>query len=241
MLLRGGIRLLVGTQAIEVSLDIDYDILFTEAAPIDALIQRFGRVNRRRIKGVCPCIVFTTNHDSDFFIYPKEIIGKTLQSLQGIITAHEGVIDESVLQHSIDEVYPNWNGTDKEKFEAQYSYLKGALEGLSPLFEDKRTEEDFYDQFDGIKILPQANRAAYEHYLNTFDFINAESQKVQIRKGRLLQWKQNDNIRSDITVYSRNNKQMEQRYLITNKKYNEELGLIADEEAPGIQQKYSSL
>ena len=37
--------LLVGTQAIEVSLDIDYDVLYSEPAPIDALIQRvFGRV-----------------------------------------------------------------------------------------------------------------------------------------------------------------------------------------------------
>lgn len=44
------IKLLVGTQAIEVSLDIDYDILYTEPAPIDALIQRFGRVNRKRKK-----------------------------------------------------------------------------------------------------------------------------------------------------------------------------------------------
>ena len=41
-------KLLVGTQTIEVSLDIDYDICFTEPAPIDALIQRFGRVNRRK-------------------------------------------------------------------------------------------------------------------------------------------------------------------------------------------------
>lgn len=39
-------RLLVATQAVEVSLDIDYDVAFIENAPIDALIQRFGRVNR---------------------------------------------------------------------------------------------------------------------------------------------------------------------------------------------------
>src|SRR5690606_9716853 len=53
------IRLLVGTQAIEVSLDIDYDVIYTEPAPLDALVQRFGRVNRKRKKGVCPAIVFT--------------------------------------------------------------------------------------------------------------------------------------------------------------------------------------
>ena len=39
-------KLLIATQAVEVSLDIDYNIAFIENAPIDALIQRFGRVNR---------------------------------------------------------------------------------------------------------------------------------------------------------------------------------------------------
>lgn len=39
-------QLLIATQAVEVSLDIDYNVAFVENAPIDALIQRFGRVNR---------------------------------------------------------------------------------------------------------------------------------------------------------------------------------------------------
>jgi len=34
--------LLIATQVVEVSLDIDFDILFTENAPIDAIIQRAG-------------------------------------------------------------------------------------------------------------------------------------------------------------------------------------------------------
>jgi CRISPR-associated endonuclease/helicase Cas3 len=40
-------KILVATQVVEASLDIDADYLFTETAPIDSLVQRMGRVMRR--------------------------------------------------------------------------------------------------------------------------------------------------------------------------------------------------
>lgn len=40
-------RILVATQVVEASLDIDADYLFTEICPMDSLIQRMGRVMRR--------------------------------------------------------------------------------------------------------------------------------------------------------------------------------------------------
>ena len=42
-----GPKILVSTQVVEVSLDIDYDVLFTEACYLDSLVQRAGRINRR--------------------------------------------------------------------------------------------------------------------------------------------------------------------------------------------------
>lgn len=40
--------ILAATQVVEMSLDIDFDILLTDIAPVESLIQRFGRVNRKK-------------------------------------------------------------------------------------------------------------------------------------------------------------------------------------------------
>jgi len=55
--------ILISTQIAEVSLDIDFDILFTELAPISSLIQRAGRVNRYGNKPKAVVYVY----------YPQEI------------------------------------------------------------------------------------------------------------------------------------------------------------------------
>jgi CRISPR-associated endonuclease/helicase Cas3 len=45
-------NLLIATQVVEVSLDIDFDVMFCECAPRMQLFKRAGRVNRRRVKQI---------------------------------------------------------------------------------------------------------------------------------------------------------------------------------------------
>lgn len=184
--------LLVGTQAIEVSLDIDYDVLYSELAPLDALLQRFGRVNRHRFwqDPPRPVYVFAERNDRDRFIYDNPtVMENTLAVLHRIAAQNAGVIEEQELQTYMDEVYAGFTADDREKYDNTYRYLRNALARLAPMEPSEQAEEDFYKQFDGEKVLPAELYEEFCRRLNDFDFIGAQRLKVGIRRGELARWK----------------------------------------------------
>lgn len=64
----------VATQVVEVSLDISYDVLITEIAPVDALVQRMGRVNRRGEKPPVPVWVYRQWSEGARHVYGRELL-----------------------------------------------------------------------------------------------------------------------------------------------------------------------
>lgn len=79
-------KILVTTQVVEASIDIDADVLYTEICPLDALVQRMGRVLRRYKENYSHngganinVIVFKEGYESgDGRVYDRELIEKAL-------------------------------------------------------------------------------------------------------------------------------------------------------------------
>lgn len=98
--------IVVSTQVVEVSLDISFDLMITECAPIDALIQRFGRINRKRSKesigNYKPIYILAPPTDkNDALPYDIEVLHRTYE-----ILANGKLLKESEVQSMIDSIYP---------------------------------------------------------------------------------------------------------------------------------------
>lgn len=104
-------RVLVATQAVEVSLDIDYDCGYTEPAPIDALAQRFGRINRKGERPPAWVTVYEQQSiETNRPIYDPQLVTDTIDLLR-----QEDVLSEDDLTRILNEVYQN--GYSDKSFE----------------------------------------------------------------------------------------------------------------------------
>jgi CRISPR-associated helicase, Cas3 family len=96
--------IVVSTQVVEVSLDISFDRMITQCAPLDSLIQRFGRVNRKRKKQTIgnfkPIHVIAPGERT--LPYKKETLTRSFEQLPD----HGTVLQENELQIKINTVYP---------------------------------------------------------------------------------------------------------------------------------------
>ena len=111
------IQLLVSTQVVEVSLDIDFDVLITENAPPDAVIQRAGRVNRRLQKANSEVIIF--HHDDvSLKIYDSDGTGILDASWHAFQDRFDQRLTEEELLDLVEQVY------GEPDFESQPSYLE---------------------------------------------------------------------------------------------------------------------
>lgn len=132
--------IVVGTQVMEQSLDVDFDVLFTDICPVDLLLQRIGRLHRHARKNARPqqlrvprCFVTGVKGEIEFSegtsaVYEKYLLLKTKALLtkevmipKDIPRLVEAVYEESTDESIIKQI--NSDSADKIFRQAKLDYI----------------------------------------------------------------------------------------------------------------------
>lgn len=141
----------VTTQIVEASLDIDFDVLYTEMCTADSLLQRMGRCNRRGKKDTsCPNIIIYHNGSGRGKVYDKDIYDRSINLLK----KRDGqLLSELDKVNYINDVYNTEQIQDTKYFSQIEEYIEHFVE-LNPTdYDNKEANEEFRD-IKSITVIP---------------------------------------------------------------------------------------
>lgn len=162
----------ITTQIVEASLDIDFDMLYTEMSTLDSLFQRFGRCYRsREYEGNETNIKIYIKETSGVgYIYDKEIYQKSIDLLQ----EYSGqILKEKTKIDLVDKLY------SKEMLQNTdfYKNFNDAFRILDNIIDYDTSQKDaqrILRNIDNIDVIP---KIIYDDNLNLFEEYSIESDK----------------------------------------------------------------
>lgn len=183
--------LLVATQTVEVSLNIDFDTLYTSGSQLEPLIQRFGRVNRLgTLLEPADVVVCEPSYG------PRR--GRTTEYADGvydaepvrlawdILTRHDGtVLDERIFGDWLNDIYDstNWGATWAEEVaDHEHTFSDTFLRFRSPFNDRSNLAEKFDELFEGTEAVLIEDLPEYQRLLESAATVGKGSPAA----GRLL-------------------------------------------------------
>lgn len=176
-------RVLVATQVVEVSMDISFDAGYFEAAPIDALAQRMGRVNRAGL--LEPALITIATHPlNSHQLYDSFATQATLEKLRQCL----GPISEADIVEICDDVYKDgFQGDDWRDFDERRNH---------PCFTKMHTSmvagdhEDWTDTVievaNTVDLLPVSLKQEYGQLRDQKRWLDADALTVSVRVNKRL-------------------------------------------------------
>ena len=157
----------ITTQIVEASLDIDFDVLYTEMCTVDSLLQRMGRCNRKgRYIPEEPNIIVYDNANGKGTVYYKDMYHRSLEKLYQY---EDKIFTEEMKTEYINAVYC----IEEIKKTQYYKDIEESLEHFTTIHHIEYTKEDVDKKFrniHSITVLPdtlyEENQVLFEEGVN---------------------------------------------------------------------------
>lgn len=164
----------ITTQIVEASLNIDFDMLYTEMSTLDSLFQRLGRCYRSRkyCEEVPNVKIYVKDTSGVGYIYDKEIYEKSIELLK----PYNGeILKERVKIDLVDKLYSKemLQGTEfYKKFKEAFKILDNIIDYDT----SKKDAQHILRNIDNIDVIP---KVIYDENLDLFDEYENEKEKKQ--------------------------------------------------------------
>ncbi|OLE51695.1 MAG: hypothetical protein AUG51_21720 [Acidobacteria bacterium 13_1_20CM_3_53_8] len=212
---------LVATQAVEVSLDIDYDRGYSEPAPADALGQRLGRINRRGSRPQ-PAQVVIFSEPSGGYLYDEILTNRTVELLREV-----DELTEAELTNIVNEVYcEGYPPVAMEEFKRGlgHPFITNFASEIIAGTHRPWTDE-ILDASDGqIEVLPDSLFDEFTELRLQKRYLEANQLLVPIRVGQMYKARKSSALWYDTNI----------REFVTNLKYSSDEGLRLNVQSDNI-------
>ncbi len=174
-------KLVIATQVIEVSLDVSFGAMFTELAPADALLQRFGRVNRHGDSHKSAKVWVCCGEDkASQMIYDTELLEKTANWARDFVASKDKLTFGKSLRW-MEAVYPN--GLSDKELEAMKLARTGfqdVVAELKPMLDPSIDSDLEMTLFETIQVVPSRYEQEWREAIIAREFMRAKELTVNI-------------------------------------------------------------
>ena len=151
-------QFVIATQVVEVSLDIDFDLLFTECAPPDAIAQRAGRINRYRDpERNSRVFIFRASEKSEKIYSPINDPDILERSFDAFNHAPNNMSEQDLIQ-VVDQVYKDSRIEKTEHYANALAQYKLSQKCRMAIFDSRLREDDQevtrLKKYETISVIP---------------------------------------------------------------------------------------